>query len=303
MCKWEKYTEKELESFILSSETYSEIGRKIGYKSFSKNTIQKILNKYPNLSYAVDFMLKKNDLTGKQFGRLKVLYFDEDYSKKKGENVRYWKCLCECGTEISVRTSSLKNGNTKSCGCLHKETSRNKTFIDMTGEKCGSLTVIKEGKRPENVNNTRAYWWCKCDCGNPNLILVEGQLLRNGHKTSCGCVVSQYEKQIQKILNENKIEYSQQYSFPDLISDNNRVLRFDFAIFNKGKLKYLLEFQGQQHYKSVPGWGGEEKFKQQKEYDKRKVEYCQLNNIPLVVISYKDKISYENVIYNDLLED
>ena len=164
MCKWEKYTEKELENFILSSESYSELGRKIGYKSFKKDIMQKILNKYPNLSYAIDFMLKKNDLTGKQFGRLKVLCLDEDYSKKKGKNVRYWKCLCECGTEISVRTSSLKNGNTKSCGCLHKETARNKTFIDMTGEKCGSLTVIKEGKRPEDVNNTRAYWWCKCDC-------------------------------------------------------------------------------------------------------------------------------------------
>ena len=207
-------------------------------------------------------MIKKNNLTGQKFGRLKVLYLDENYSNKKRDNVRYWKCKCECGKEISVRASSLKNGNTKSCGCLKKELTRNRNIINMIGEKCGSLTVIKEGKRPKNVNNTRAYWWCKCDCGNPNLILVEGQLLRNGHKTSCGCVVSQYEKQIQNILNEYKIEYSQQYSFPDLISDNNYVLRFDFAIFNKGKLKYLLEFQGQQHYKPVPGWGGEEKFKQ-----------------------------------------
>ena len=33
-------------------------------------------------------------------------------------------CKCECGEEIQVRTSNLKSGNTKSCGCLHSETSK-----------------------------------------------------------------------------------------------------------------------------------------------------------------------------------
>ena len=32
-----------------------------------------------------------------------------------------WNCLCECGNELVVRGGALKNGNTKSCGCLQKE--------------------------------------------------------------------------------------------------------------------------------------------------------------------------------------
>ena len=50
MCKREKYTEEELEKIILSSNSYNEIEKKIGYKSFKMNIIQKILEKYPKLS-------------------------------------------------------------------------------------------------------------------------------------------------------------------------------------------------------------------------------------------------------------
>lgn len=33
-----------------------------------------------------------------------------------------WNCLCECGNTKRIEASSLKNGTTKSCGCLQKET-------------------------------------------------------------------------------------------------------------------------------------------------------------------------------------
>lgn len=300
--KWENFSENQIKNFIQISESYAEIGRKMGYKNFRKAQIQKILDKYPDLACEIEKMTRKKDLVGKRFGRLTVLYFDEEYSRKKKDSRFYWKCQCDCGKLTHVSTSSLKNGNTKSCGCLHSEASKNITFIDMTGEKYGSLTVIKQGTHPDGVSNTRAYWWCQCDCGNPNLILVSGQLLRNGHKTSCGCIISQYEKQIQRILNDNKIEYKQQYSFPDLVSDNKRVLRFDFAIFKNKELAYLIEFQGQQHYKSVPGWGGEEKFQLQKKYDQKKINYCENNNIPLVILTYKDKIDCNNVVLKEFLE-
>lgn len=32
-----------------------------------------------------------------------------------------WKCKCKCGNECAVAYSSLKNGDTQSCGCLHDE--------------------------------------------------------------------------------------------------------------------------------------------------------------------------------------
>jgi hypothetical protein len=35
---------------------------------------------------------------------------------------RWYLCRCECGTEVEVRAQNLRSGNTKSCGCLKRET-------------------------------------------------------------------------------------------------------------------------------------------------------------------------------------
>lgn len=52
------------------------------------------------------------DLSGRKFGRLKAISY---------EGNRKWKCLCDCGKECLVSASHLKNGHTRSCGCLrHK---------------------------------------------------------------------------------------------------------------------------------------------------------------------------------------
>lgn len=56
-------------------------------------------------------------------------------------------------------------------------------FIDLTGEKFGRLTVIKRAAD----RNKHVYWQCKCDCGNPELIEIEGSSLKSGKTTSCGC--------------------------------------------------------------------------------------------------------------------
>lgn len=57
--------------------------------------------------------MQKKDLTGKEFGYLTVL--------TETDSQGYWKCLCRCGKETVVKGASLRNGNTKSCGCLrHK---------------------------------------------------------------------------------------------------------------------------------------------------------------------------------------
>lgn len=56
------------------------------------------------------------DLTGNRFGRLVVVE-----RGRHGRGYSYWLCQCDCGIEKEVSASSLKNGNTKSCGCLNRE--------------------------------------------------------------------------------------------------------------------------------------------------------------------------------------
>ena len=58
-------------------------------------------------------------------------------------------------------------------------------LIDLTGQKFGHLTVIKRG---EDSPSKQPRWWCRCDCGNLELVLIAGASLRNGHTKSCGCI-------------------------------------------------------------------------------------------------------------------
>lgn len=58
------------------------------------------------------------DLVGQRYGRLVVIEFSHCRNKK-----RFWKCRCDCGNEVVVSRMQLRNGDTKSCGCLHKERS------------------------------------------------------------------------------------------------------------------------------------------------------------------------------------
>lgn len=57
------------------------------------------------------------DISGKKFHRLTAI---EVAGSKKGEGV-LWLCNCDCGNQTTVTLKSLKNGNTKSCGCLSSE--------------------------------------------------------------------------------------------------------------------------------------------------------------------------------------
>ena len=54
--------------------------------------------------------------------------------------------------------------------------------IDLTGQRFGRLTVIKECGRDKGRS---VLWLCKCECGNEKV--VDGRSLRGGRTTSCGC--------------------------------------------------------------------------------------------------------------------
>lgn len=63
-------------------------------------------------------MGKTKNLKGKRFGRLicKRIVGREEKSK-----CVLWECKCDCGNTTIVRSDSLRNGNTRSCGCLQRE--------------------------------------------------------------------------------------------------------------------------------------------------------------------------------------
>ena len=64
---------------------------------------------------------------GDKFSRLTIVEEVSPYVSPSGKSKsRRFKCLCDCGVETDVPLNSLTSGNTKSCGCLGRE-SRIKT--------------------------------------------------------------------------------------------------------------------------------------------------------------------------------
>lgn len=211
------------------------------------------------------------DLTNKKFGKLTVI--EQAPNKSTGRTA--WVCQCDCGNMVVVGTKELQNGDTQSCGCLREEL----IIKNEIGKKYGRLTVLE---RIEQVFPDGAYWKCKCDCG--NIIITSGRRLRSGHTMSCGCLVSKGEALLKSILTDNNINFIQQYTFEDCLTENGNQCKFDFAIFDEyNKLKCLIEYDGIQHFEET-NWNLE----QNQLRDKIKDKYCLLNNIPLIRIPYTD---------------
>ena len=229
------------------------------------------------------------DITGQKFGRLTVLHRDENKPKGHGKKV-YWVCQCDCGNIKSVTGDNLKRGAVVSCGCYHKEKMREMLFKDLTGQTVGFLTAIKP--LHQHADGT-FYWECQCKCG--NIKEVKASYLLDGSVKSCGCIgKSAGEAIIEVILKEMSIDFQQQYTFKDCISNKNYPLYFDFAIFKNNKLHCLIEFQGQQHYKEIASFS--ETLADRIERDEIKRKYCKNNNIPLIEIPYTD-LSKINIEY------
>lgn len=229
---------------------------------------------------------RKQDLTGQKFGRWTVIKTAGTKHYSSGDK-QLWLCRCECGTEKIIEHSSLTTGHSTSCGCYAKEQTilRSRKTI-ASGTRFGKLTVIEY----DHTEGKISYYRCKCDCGNEKI--VSRNHLKTGGTKSCGCLKSSGEQKIQNLLSQYNFNFNTQYYFKDCKTEK-RPLYFDFYINNS----YLIEYDGEQHFKSIEFFGGEEQLQLQKQYDKVKNEYCKIHNIPLIRIPYwhYDKITIDDL--------
>lgn len=101
-----------------------------------------------------------------------------------------WLCLakCECGNEIKRPGVYIKNGNTKSCGCLKLDQIRavaENRRIDLIGKVFTYLTVLKYLGPTYKENYYYGTYSCQCICG--KIVSVKTTYLTTGEVTSCGC--------------------------------------------------------------------------------------------------------------------
>ncbi|UGO47741.1 HNH homing endonuclease [Bacillus phage vB_BanH_McCartney] len=102
--------------------------------------------------------INTDDYIGKKYNRLTII----SYVGVNKQGYKTFKCTCECGAEKNVTLTKLKRGDTKSCGCL---------TLDRTKE-----TNIKHGKRHTRLYNIWRGMKLRCDNENdPNYINYGGR--------------------------------------------------------------------------------------------------------------------------------
>ena len=122
----------------------------------------------------------------------------------------------------------------------------------------------------------------------------------NNHLNGNNCpncnsnIKSKNEKFISNFLIEHNIKFEREKTFNWLKNKGNLYLDFYLPEYN-----IAIEYQGEQHYKPIKRFGGEEGFSLIKERDKKKLELCNKHNIKLFYfnrrfLNIKDIISYIN---------
>lgn len=134
----------------------------------------------------------REDLTGRQFGRLTVLYQGEDFVKTNGVHEAVWVCQCNCKnhTIVLIRGQSLKSGATQSCGCIHSEmlANRNRENVkrnkyDLSGEYGIGWTINTNREFYFDLKDydlIKDYCWCEHKSKKDNYVALEAHESNTG---------------------------------------------------------------------------------------------------------------------------
>lgn len=228
------------------------------------------------------------DLTNQKFGHLSALHIDN--TKPYGANKHvYWECECDiCGNHKSIRSSDLLSGIVVDCGCRRWKRQSQGSSIDLTGMRFGHLTVLeRDWSQFQEGGGKAAYWKCKCElCG--RIESNSREMLKDYGKDRCKICsgISIGEQKIVDILTEHSISFIHDKPYLGLKSLDGGVLRFDFRINQDSDCDYIIEFDGEQHFKPVPMYDSSLSFEKRKQRDQLKNDWCTKHNIPMIRIPY-----------------
>lgn len=112
----------------------------------------------------------------------------------------------------------------------------------------------------------------------------------------CGiCDSSKGESAITEVLANKALKFSTQYRIDEC--KHKRALPFDFAVFSSNDfLAGLIEYDGEQHFRPISYFGGEENYEGVKLRDAIKTKYCDDNGIPLLRIPYTEFDNIEAIV-------
>ena len=236
---------------------------------------------------------KRPDYSGEKHNSVKLLY-------PCGYNADHrivYVCQCDCGNYFLTSGKRVISGVTKSCNCLHRNklVQRNiESGKDIIGTWQGLLHIDSIAGFYDTPRSNHKELWVNCTCACGRKCVKQAIWIRQGDTKSCGICSwhSIGEKLIADYLEEHEIKYHHECSFPDLLNKETLCpYRFDFAILDENNIKFLLEFDGEQHYNPNKTGYFKGQYNEIHRRDVEKDNYCIQHNIKLFRIRYDEDLN------------
>ena len=223
-----------------------------------------------------------------------------DYISSETKDRIFYKCKI-CNKEWDTCVASLRGGSgCPECAKRIRGEKRRKTHKDFVEE----LHRVQPNLIPlSKYQGTHKLVKILCTIHNNEFDSYPANLLNNSaHCPICtreriSSLPSKGEQRIQSYLDNKKIEYDPEHTFDDC--KNIKLLPFDFFLCD---LNIVIEFDGEQHYRPIELFGGEEQFKRRQINDAIKTKYCNENHIKLIRIPYWEYDNIENILDSEIPE-
>lgn len=297
-----KYVESK--GCTLISEKYENHSSKLDIKCKCGNHMNVSFNAFRKGNGICHNCFKKENPFHLKFKLEDIKSYIEDNSNAKLMSNEYIDCfshlniMCECGREYSCSFAHIKQQDKIQCPkCAIKHTSDKnrlsfeeieKRIKDIYGDEYDLVSIDNYQNFKKGTITVRHN-----TCGNTYSTLLHTMIVKNRRCKICERNESLGVKKLSGWLNSQEIEYIREYTFEDC--KHLKKLPFDVYI---PSLNLCIEYDGQQHFKPVRKFGGEEGFKVAKLRDGIKNGYCKDNNINLLRIKYTNYKRLEKVMLN-----
>ena len=196
----------------------------------------------------------------------------------------------KCEYVYPVRPSSfLRGSRCPECFGTHLKTTEQfkKEVYEKVGDEFEVLGKYINNKTPLEIKHS------ECGC---TYLIRPNDFLRRYRCPKCSS--RKGESAIIKILEKYNITYL--HNKPYSGCKYKSLLRFDFLIFDNNNLKLICEFDGEQHFKPVEIYKGEDGFLETQVRDEIKNRYCSDNQIPLLRIPYWEFDNIDVILCREL---
>lgn len=249
-----------------------------------ENMKMKMRYKYDGVTYTDELLLEKLSEEISSYGCVLL-------SKEYKDSTTPLELMCGCGNTMSISLANFRKGQRTCRACSNQKLREKfrtpyetvKSQIEING--CELLT------KPENYVNSKTKVDIRCGCGNTFKRTVEDFKINRPQCTECSSSIP--ESKIRSYLAKRGVSFKREYTFGGLVGNGGGLLRFDFAIFDRGELKGLVEYDGEFHFfKLYEG----QKYDDIVTHDLLKNRYCEDRNIPLLRINYTEENEIESLL-------